>query len=204
MITDRSQRTRVRPQVRYFVLCRPVGAIFGSHGAGQPMCLLLDGAITGSIFDTAAKNKGNSTAVEVVRPRERPCQSPSFFENELLPDGTELAGWAALVALVQASSPVRHPSCLPDKHVRGNKGSEDPWEIHDKRYQPEPSPLDHLTFALRQESIDLLILKRGLGSPPTLRRSRSCFCPMADGKLTDDAVKPAKSIINDAFQNGIA
>ena len=97
---------------------------------------------------------------------EIPCQAPSFFQNEPLPDGTELAGWAALVEFFEVRAPVRHPSCISDKHVRGNKRSEDPWEIYDKRYQPEPTLLGHLTFALRHEGIDLLILKRVLDKAP--------------------------------------
>jgi hypothetical protein len=76
--------------------------------------------------------------------------------------------------------------------VRDNKRSEDHWEIYDKRYQPEPTLLGHLTFALRHESIDLLILKRVLD-----KASQPALVEIVH------EVELAESIVTDAFQNSI-
>ena len=95
-----------------------------------------------------------------------PLQAPAFFQNEPLPEGAGLAGWAALVDFFGVRAPVRQLSCVSGKHVRGNRRTEGSWEIFDKRYRPEPTLLGHLTFALRHESMDLLILKRALEAAP--------------------------------------
>ena len=95
-----------------------------------------------------------------------PPQSPVFFQNEPLPEGAELVGWAALVNFFGVRAPVRQLSCISGRHVRGNRRTEDSWEIYDKRYRPDPTLPGHLTFALRHESMDLLILKRVLGAVP--------------------------------------
>ena len=95
-----------------------------------------------------------------------PIQTPAFFQNESLPEGAELVGWAALVEFFGVRAPVRQLSCVSGKHVGGNKRLEGPWELFDKRYRPEPTLLSHLTFALRHESMDLLILKRVLEAAP--------------------------------------
>lgn len=84
---------------------------------------------------------------------------PTFQENTI-PEGTRLAGWTALVHALGIQAPVRRPSCVSEKHVRGNRKEETPWTIFDKRYWPGDNFADHLIFALRHEDIDLLILKR--------------------------------------------
>ncbi|MDE0531031.1 MAG: Fic family protein [Albidovulum sp.] len=88
--------------------------------------------------------------------------APNFFQDEPLPQGTELAGWSALVHALGVTAPVRNLSCISEKHVRGNSRLEDRWEVYDKRYRPDPTLKGHLTFALRHELMDLLILKRVL------------------------------------------
>ena len=97
---------------------------------------------------------------------EIPQQVPPFFQNEPLPEAMELVGWAALAEFFAIRAPVRHPSCVSGKHVRGNTRTQYGWEIYDKRYRPEPTFLGHLTFALRHESMDLLVLKRVLEAAP--------------------------------------
>ncbi|MDZ4137688.1 MAG: hypothetical protein U1D66_02285, partial [Erythrobacter sp.] len=104
--------------------------------------------------------------VKVTRQLDIPLQTPAFFQNEPLPEGAELVGWAALVEFFGVRAPVRQLSCVSGKHVGGNKRPEGPWELFDKRYRPEPTLLGHLTFALRHESMDLLILKRVLEAAP--------------------------------------
>jgi hypothetical protein len=50
--------------------------------------------------------------------------------------------------------------------VRGSQRQEGGWTVFDKRYWPGDNFADHLTFALRHETIDLLILKRLFDAVP--------------------------------------
>jgi hypothetical protein len=90
----------------------------------------------------------------------RKTDPPRIFKDHLVPEGTRLAGWAFLVHGRGIEAPVRVPSAVAEGHIKGSKRSEDGWTIFDKRYWPGESTMDHLTFALRHEAIDLLILKR--------------------------------------------
>lgn len=82
------------------------------------------------------------------------------FQGRAIPTGAKLAGWAALVQALCIKAPVRQPSCVSEKHVRGSRRKEDSWNIFDRRYWPGEDVPDHLAFAFRHESMDLLILKR--------------------------------------------
>ena len=88
------------------------------------------------------------------------------FQDKLVPTGAQLVGWAALVQSLDLQAPVRQPSCVSEKHVRGSHREEDGFRVFDKRYQPGDQFIDHLTFALRHEPIDLLILKRAFEAVP--------------------------------------
>ena len=83
-----------------------------------------------------------------------------IFQDHLIPKGARLAGWAFLVHGLGIEAPVRAPSAVAEGHIKGSRRSEDGWTIFDKRYWPGESTTDHLTFALRHEAIDLLVLKR--------------------------------------------
>jgi Fic/DOC family protein len=89
-----------------------------------------------------------------------------FFQNEPIPQGTALAGWAYLVHSLGVSAPLRQFSCISEKYVKGTRRVEGKWAIYDKRFSLENSLADHLNFALRHEIIDLLALKRILESVP--------------------------------------
>ena len=91
---------------------------------------------------------------------------PAHFQNEPVPEGTRLAGWAGLVHALDVKAPVRNPACISERHVRGNRRGEGIWEVYDKRYQPDDTLDGHLGFALRHEPIDLLVLKRILDALP--------------------------------------
>jgi len=82
------------------------------------------------------------------------------FQESLVPDDTRLAGWAALVQALSIKAPVRRPSCVSRKHVKGSQREETIWRVLDRRYWPGDDFADHLTFALRREGLDLLVLKR--------------------------------------------
>ena len=88
------------------------------------------------------------------------------FQDRLVPKGTRLAGWAALVHGLGLAAPVRAPSVVAEAHIRGSQRTDDGWTVFDKRYWPGDKATDHLTFALRHEPIDLLILKRAFEAIP--------------------------------------
>ncbi len=93
-------------------------------------------------------------------------ETPASFQTEIVPKGTQLAGWAALVQALDLQAPVRQPSCVSEKHIGGSQREQGGFRIFDKRYQPGDQFADHLAFALRHENIDLLILKRALEAEP--------------------------------------
>ena len=86
--------------------------------------------------------------------------APLTFQDELVPDGTRLAGLSALVCALEIKAPVRAVCCVSQKHIRGGTKNEGAWKIFDKRYWPGESFGGHLTFALKHEDMDLLVLKR--------------------------------------------
>jgi hypothetical protein len=81
------------------------------------------------------------------------------FQGEMLPRESRLVGLAALANSLHVSAPVRTPFCVSDNHISGSVRTEGPWRVHDKRYWPGDTFDDHLDFALRNENLDLLVLK---------------------------------------------
>src|SRR5580704_9739595 len=82
------------------------------------------------------------------------------FQELAIPEETRIAGWAALVQTFGVKGPVRKPASVSAKHVSGSFRDGGDWRIFDKRYWPGETFGDHLNFALRNENLDLLILKR--------------------------------------------
>jgi hypothetical protein len=82
------------------------------------------------------------------------------FQDLAVPGESRLAGWAALVQTLAIGAPVRRPSCVSGRHVRGSRREEGGWQVFDKRYWPGEDLADHLSFAIRHEDFDPLILKR--------------------------------------------
>ena len=93
-------------------------------------------------------------------------ETPVSFQDEIVPKGAQLVGWAALVHALGLQVPVRQPSSVSEKHIGGSQREEGGFRVFDKRYQPGDEVADHLTFALRHENIDLLILKRAFEAVP--------------------------------------
>lgn len=88
------------------------------------------------------------------------------FQDKGLPDGTRLVGHSALVQALSVRAPVRRPSAVSDKYIRGSHREGSEWRLFDKRYWPGETFADHLTFALRHEDLDLLVLKRVFDAVP--------------------------------------
>lgn len=97
----------------------------------------------------------------------RITQTPvTVFQEKIIPDGTRLTGWAVIVQALALQAPVRRPSCVSEQHIRGSHREEGAWAVFDKRYWPGDTFADHLTFALRHEDVDFLILKRVFEAVP--------------------------------------
>jgi hypothetical protein len=82
------------------------------------------------------------------------------FQERAVPSQSRLAGWAAMVRSLGIQAPVRDPIAVSANHVSGSRRRESGWSVFDKRYWPGDQFEDHLGFALRHESLDLLVLKR--------------------------------------------
>lgn len=89
------------------------------------------------------------------------------FQDELLPKEVTLAGYAALVRAFDIQAPVRKSSCISHHHVRGTIRQDGVWRVFDKRYRPDDTLAAHLSFALKHEDVDLLVLKRLFEVVPT-------------------------------------
>jgi hypothetical protein len=82
------------------------------------------------------------------------------FQEKTVPAEARLAGWAWLVQSFGVRAPVRRPSVVSDQHVKASSREAGEWTIYDKRYWPGEGFGDHLGFALRNENLDILVLKR--------------------------------------------
>ncbi len=60
----------------------------------------------------------------------------TVFQDNTIPDGSRLAGWAALVHAhaLAIAAPVRRPSCVSEQYIRGSRRQEQAWTVFDKRY----------------------------------------------------------------------
>lgn len=87
-------------------------------------------------------------------------QPLSTFQEEAIPADTRLAGWTALAHELEISAPVRHRACVSNLYVKGSQRTEGVWIVLDQRYWPGDGLVDHLSFALRHEPLDLPVLKR--------------------------------------------
>jgi len=93
-------------------------------------------------------------------------RSLSAFQEKPAPAESRLAGWAHLVRTLGVSAPVRRPSVVSDSHIKDSRREEGSWNVFDKRYWPGNDFHDHLGFALRNEDLDLLVLKRVFDAVP--------------------------------------
>src|SRR5213593_1182800 len=91
---------------------------------------------------------------------------PLTFQDRLVPKGTRLVGLAALVHGLGLAAPVRAPSGVAEGHIRGSQRTVGGWKVFDKRYWPGEKVTDHLSFALRHEPIDLLVMKCAFDAIP--------------------------------------
>lgn len=85
---------------------------------------------------------------------------PATFQGQTVPQGTRLAGAAALAHELALPVPVRNPSCVAEHHISGSRRDDGPWTVFDRRYWPGDGLTDHVLFSLKHERLDLLVLRR--------------------------------------------
>lgn len=83
------------------------------------------------------------------------------FHGRMLPEEGALVGYALLLQILEEHTGRRLPlpevlAVVTDKQQRYNT---DEWQVFANRYMPTEDEIAHLTFALKYEGIDLLILK---------------------------------------------
>ncbi|MBM3819376.1 MAG: Fic family protein [Acidimicrobiia bacterium] len=88
------------------------------------------------------------------------------FQDQAIPQGTRLAGAAALAHEFSIAAPLRRLSCVADQHVSGSRRQKGAWTVFDKRYWPGETLADHLGFILKHEDADFLVLKRIFAAAP--------------------------------------
>ena len=88
------------------------------------------------------------------------------FQELTIPQAARLAGAAALVHELAIAAPVRRPSCVAEQHVSGSRRRDGAWTVFDKRYWPGDHFADHLTFILKHEDADFLVLRRIFDAAP--------------------------------------
>src|SRR6266849_1074714 len=93
---------------------------------------------------------GNSPQYDFSRP-------VTIFQGQRLPEQATPAGYAALIEAYNLKVPL--PRTLSAIGPRHREYEQDGWHIYTPRHAP-PADLDgHLTFALKYEGLDLLVLK---------------------------------------------
>jgi hypothetical protein len=95
-----------------------------------------------------------------------PEQHSQFFQELPIPSESELSGFSALVQAFAVPAPVRAPAAVAKHHVKGGIRENNGFVLYDKRYAPANTLEGHLSFALKHESFDPLVLKRVLDAVP--------------------------------------
>lgn len=82
------------------------------------------------------------------------------FQGKAIPLGASLVGTSALVQALRVEVPVTKPTCVSDKRIKAIKQETVDWYIFDNKYAVEATVQAHLTFSLKHENLDLLVLKQ--------------------------------------------
>lgn len=81
-----------------------------------------------------------------------------MLRDRVVPDEVRLCGYAALVHAFNLDVPL--PQVLSGSRATFAARTAEGWQLYSPRHLPEPSFSGHLTFALRYEPVDLLVLNR--------------------------------------------
>ena len=89
-----------------------------------------------------------------------PGTIPTISDTEITVDANrKWIGYAALQHSLGTELPLRELCAVATGHVRGSVRMENGIRVYDQRYQPEGNVAGHLFFALKHETLDLLVLK---------------------------------------------
>ena len=91
----------------------------------------------------------------------------TIFHGSRLPERATPVGYGALIDACELKVPMPHTLCAIGPRHRDYQ--EDGWHIYTPRHAPQASLEGHLTFALKYEGLDLLVLKalfQATGSEP--------------------------------------
>lgn len=108
-------------------------------------------------------------------PKHRFSGPVTVFHGRRLPESATPAGYSALIDAFDLTVPLpRTLSAIGPRHRISESGG---WRLLTPRHAPQPSLEGHLTFALKNEGLDLAILKRlflaaGPGAIEALVRSK--------------------------------
>lgn len=85
----------------------------------------------------------------------------TIFHDRTLPEEGVLVGYALLIQVIEQDTSKLLPlpkqlALVTDKHQRYNT---EQWQVFTKRHKPNEDLTSHLSFALKYEGVDLLILK---------------------------------------------
>lgn len=91
-------------------------------------------------------------------PQNRFSGPVTVFHERRLPERATPAGYAALIDAYGLKVPI--PITLSAVGERHKRTEQDDWRILGPRYSPDATLEGHLTFALKNEGLDLAVLKR--------------------------------------------
>ncbi len=85
---------------------------------------------------------------------------PTIAEADITIDShRSWIGYAALQHVLECEAPLREPCAVSSGHVRGSVRLDKGIRLYDRRYRPDSEVAGHLFFALKHETLDLLVLK---------------------------------------------
>jgi len=107
-------------------------------------------------FETTFRNKG--TIFMAVSPQHHFSGPVNVFREVRLPETATPAGYSALIGAYGLAVPLPRTLSATGQHHRIRE--RDGWNIMTPRHAPRPTLEGHLTFALKYEGLDLVLLKR--------------------------------------------
>ncbi|MEA3455155.1 MAG: Fic family protein [Campylobacterota bacterium] len=81
------------------------------------------------------------------------------FQNEILPKSCKLIGYSWLIDNFNLDLPLRKLSCVSQKRLASQTIQAGKWIIFDTQLMVEDTPYHQLEFAIKHETLDLLVLK---------------------------------------------
>jgi len=84
---------------------------------------------------------------------------PVAFQNKVLPASCRLIGYSWLLHNFDLNIHLRESCCISGKRLASQKTQKSGWTIFDTQLSVDETPYTNLEFALKHETIDLLLLK---------------------------------------------